>query len=90
VLEWIIKLKLFKRSKGGDKMSQKNGEIDIPEELRSELTGYCYRMMGSIFEAEDAVQDTCSASGRTGTRFVSILPVKLGCIGLPPMFVWIG
>ena len=39
------------------------------EEHRAELTGYCYRMLASPFEAEDAVQETFLRAWRGYDRF---------------------
>ncbi|GAA1620702.1 sigma-70 family RNA polymerase sigma factor [Actinoplanes couchii] len=39
------------------------------ERFRPELIGYCYRMMGSAFEAEDAVQETLIRAWRAHDSF---------------------
>ena len=43
-------------------------ELEL-ERSRAELTGYCYRMLGSGFEAEDAVQETMLRAWKAAERF---------------------
>ncbi len=42
---------------------------DDLESYRRELTGYCYRMLGSAFEADDAVQETMLRAWKAADGF---------------------
>ncbi len=52
--------------------SSETGVLDVEQSVeayRAELTGYCYRMLASPFEAEDAVQETFIRAWRARDAF---------------------
>src|SRR6476620_10157512 len=52
-----------------DNVTKRDVSSEDLEQYRRELTGYCYRMLGSGFEADDAVQETMVRAWRSLDRF---------------------
>jgi hypothetical protein len=60
----------------------------LVEPYRRALEVHCYRMLGSVHDAEDVSQDTLLRAWRSFERFEGRSSVESGCTESPPTPAW--
>ena len=56
----------------------------LVEPYRAAIHAHCYRMLGSLFDADDALQETLLRAWRALPRFQGHQLLRPGCTGSPP------